>query len=99
MLLGCCLLVGALAQSASADPTPFATGNATCDSLNTTVEFPVVTAAHRDVVYELTSAGASGGDIVNFVSGDNGDSLSATFDPGDSVWSPTSAVDAGTALR
>jgi hypothetical protein len=75
-----------LAQSAFGDQTPFAT--ATTDCSNSTVTFPVQSSEHENVLFSVTSSGATGS--VASYSFQN-------FYPGDQVWGEAPPVDAETA--
>lgn len=76
--------LGALAPVALADPTPFA--SATYDCTNS-LTFPVQSAAHSDVIYSVTSTGASGMVYTDY----------HTFSAGDEIWGDGPTVSAGTA--
>jgi hypothetical protein len=95
--IGLLMAFGAVPQIAEADLAPFATANATCNGFNTAVSFPPVSSAHGDVVYALSSTGASGEDDSDFVFGSDGGGFFPQFQPGDTVWSESQPVQAGTA--
>lgn len=79
--LGC---LAVAAQSAAADPTPFATASASCST--GWVTFPVQSAEHQNVIYSVTSIGAQGWDGAE------------AYYPGDKVWGQYNwGIEAGTA--
>lgn len=95
--IGLLIAFGAAPHVAKADLAPFATANASCNGFNTEVSFPAVSSGHGDVVYTLSSTGATGEDDSDFVSGSDGGGFFPEFQPGDTVWGESQPVQAGTA--
>jgi hypothetical protein len=88
-------LLGMLVAPAFADPTPFATATYGCTGAElSTLTFPVQSSGHPDVIYSVTSTGASGSAQGN--GGNDGLNI-LDFNAGDVIWGATGPVSAGTA--